>query len=284
MKGALGEINFLADSPHRSAILARLHEGPCTRAGLGAATGASSATLSRVLRAFERREWIARTDQRYELTPLGAFVAVGFETLLQWMETEQQLQGLWKRMPTGLLAFDPQWVADATITLSRRDDPLAPMDRAAEIERGAARSRVLTYALPEPCLSAHRHGITTGTHRVEAVITRDVVRTVAGTAHAPWFGDALPTDRLEVFVSDSDVPHVIGINDDAVYFGVTDERGAPLALIETGDETVFTWAEWIFETYRREAVVLTPETFSRLADADGSDGHSPSDPELIVEK
>lgn len=50
------------------------------------------------------------------------------------------------------------------------------------------------------------------------------------------------------------------------------------------NETVFTWAEWIFETYRREAVVLTPEPFSCLADADGSDGHSSSDPELIVEK
>lgn len=284
MDGPLEEVNFLADSAHRSVILAALHEGPYSRAELGTITGASSATLSRVLRAFEKREWIVRTDHRYELTPIGTFVAIGFDDLLHRMEIEQQLRGVWGRIPAELLEFDAEWVMDATITPSSRDDPLAPMDRAAEIERGAARSRILTHALPDPCLSAHRHGTTTGTHRLEAVVTPDVVRTVAETPHASWVGSVLPSDQLEMFVTDADVPHVIGINDDTVYFGVDDERGAPLALIETSDETVFTWAEWTFETYRREAVALTPEMFSRLYDADDSDGRSSVPFERMIER
>lgn len=280
----LEEINFLADSVYRSAILSRLHEGPCTRAELRADTGASSATLSRVLRAFESRDWIVRAGQRYELTPAGVLVAVGFNDLLHRMEIEQKLRGVWRRIPAALLEFDSEWVMETAITLPSKHNPLAPMDRAAEIEYAAARTRLLTHALPDPCLSAHRHGITTGSHRLEAVVTREVARTLAGTAHAPWIGDVLPTDRLELFVTDVDVPHVIGINDDAVYFGVDDERGAPLALIETSDRTVFVWAERTFESYRREALPLTPDEFSRLRESAGSDDRAPSGSEPLIDR
>lgn len=270
----LQEINFLADSVYRSVVLADLYEGSRTRAELRTETGASSATLSRVLRAFENRNWIVRTDQRYELTPAGVLVAAGFNDLLRRLEIEQKLRGIWSAIPAELLAFDPEWVMEASITLPSKHNPLAPMDRAAEMEYAAAHSRVLTHALPDPCLSAHRRGITTGVHRLEAVVTRDVARTLAETPHAPWIHDALATDRLDLFVTDTDVPYVIGINDTTVYFGVDDERGAPLALIEASDETVFTWAEWTFETSRREAVPLTSEMFSRLRGPDDSDDRS----------
>jgi hypothetical protein len=87
-----------------------------------------------------------------------------------------------------------------------------------------------------------------------------------------------------MFVTDADVPHVIGIGDDTVYFGVDDERGAPLALIETSDETVFVWAEGTFETYRREAVPLTSNEFSHLCNTDESDSQVSLSPELTVER
>lgn len=173
---------------------------------------------------------------------------------------------------------------ETTVTLPSQQDPLAPMDRAAEMEYAAARSRLLTHSLPDPCLSAHRHGITNGSHRLEAVVTQDVARTLAGTPHAPWIGEALSTDRLDVFVTGAEVPHVIGINDDTVYFGVDDEKGAPLALLETSDETVFVRAERTYERYRREALPLTPNEFSRLCETAGSDNRPSSDSEPLVER
>jgi predicted transcriptional regulator len=283
-KRRVEEVNFLADSVYRSAILARLHEGPCTRAELRTDTGVSSATLSRVLRAFEDRDWIARSEQRYELTPPGVLVAVGFDDLLRLMEIERKLRGVWRGIPAALLELDVEWVVETAVTLPNRHNPLAPMDRAADIDYAAARSRLLTHALPDPCLGAHRRGITTGSHRLEAVVTRDVARTLAGTPHAPWIEDVLATDRLDVFVTDAEVPHVIGINDDTVYFGVDDEKGAPLALIETGDETVRVWAEWTFESHRREAFPLAPDEFSRLREAAKSDDRVPSGAEPLIDR
>lgn len=266
----LEEINFLADSVYRSAVLAELRDGPRVRAELSTDTGASSATLSRILRAFEDRDWIVRVGQHYELTPPGVLIAVGFDDLLHRLEMERKLRGIWRLLPAELLKLDPEWMMETTITLPSKYNPLAPMDRAATMEYEAARSRVLTHALPDPCLNAHRHGIAAGTHRLEAVISRDVARTVAETSHATWICDALATDRLDLFVTDADVPYVIGINDDTVYFGIDDERGAPLALIETTDQTLLAWAEWTFETYRRDANPLSSDAFLHLCDADDS--------------
>ena len=278
----LEEIKFLADSDYRSAVLARLNEGPSTRADLRRETGASSATLCRVLGAFETRDWIHRTDRGYELTPFGAFVAAGFGDLLRRMEVEGKLSGIWREVPATLLALEPDWIVDASITLPTRQDPFTPMDRAAELVDGTARSRLLTHALLEPCLVAHRDGITAGSHRFEAVVTGDVVRALAASTHAQWIGTALSTDRFEVYVTDGDVPHVVGINDDAVYFGIADERGAPLALIETDDGTVLDWAASTFESYRRDAVTLTPDGFSPHRETDGSNVRRARGPETVT--
>ncbi len=278
----LEEIKFLADSDYRSAVLARVNDGPSTRAELRRETGASSATLCRVLRAFEARDWLVRTDRGYELTPFGTFVAAGFGDLLRRMEVEGKLSGIWREMPATLLALDPDWIADASITLPTRQGPFAPTDRAAELVDGTARSRLLTHALLDPCLVAHRDGITAGSHRFEAVVTEDVVQALAASTHAPWIGTALSTDRFEVYVTDGEVPQVIGVNDDAVYFGIADERGAPLALIETDDGTVVDWAESTFESYRRDAVALFPDGFSRLRETDGSNARTARGPETVA--
>ena len=266
MDSSLTDIEFLVRSPYRVAVLDALTAGPRNRDELRELTDASSPTLGRILSSFERRDWIVRTGQEYELLALGSFVAEGVLDLLARMETARKLRDVVRWLPTDTLGFDLDCLTDATVTLPSRSDPLAPMRRANELERTARRSRVLTHALPSPCLDAHWEAISTGVHRFDAVLTPGVVATMAQPAHAPQFADVLCSQQSTVFVCDEDVPTVVGINDGVVYVGVDDRNGAPIALIETDDETVRSWAEDTFESYRRTSSLLTLDRFMRMGE------------------
>lgn len=266
MDSSLGDIEFLARSPYRVAVLNALMAGPRDRDALRMASGASSPTLGRILSDFERRGWLVRTGQEYELLLLGTFVAEGVLDLLARMNTARKLRDVARWLPVDTFAFELDCLADATVTLPTRSDPLAPMRRANELERTARRSRVLTHALPSPCLDAHWEAITTGTHRFEAVLTPGVVATMAEPAHGSRFAEILASEQATVFVCDEDIPTVVGINDGVVYFGVDDSKGAPIALIETDDETVRSWAENTFDSYRRKSSPLTRDRFEWRGD------------------
>lgn len=264
MDTALDDVTFLALSENRIALLEILSdERTRTRDELMAATDVSRPTLARILDDLEARAWITQHGQNARITSLGAWVHEEFTALLGMMDTARQLRDVAGWLSTETLAFDLSRLTDATITLPSQSDPLAPMRRAGELERTATRSRVLTHALPTPCLDAHWEAITSGTHRFEAVVTPSVVETMAEPAHVARFEDILTADQAAVFVYDDTIPDVVGINDGVVYFGVDDEQGAPLALIETDDETILAWAEETFESYRREASPLTPDGFAR---------------------
>lgn len=95
-RSTLDDIEFLARSDHRVAVLDALAEGPCDRDDLRGATGASSPTMGRILADFEDRRWIIRDGSTYELTQLGAFVTDRFADLRGAMATERKLRDVWQ--------------------------------------------------------------------------------------------------------------------------------------------------------------------------------------------
>ena len=268
MTTALEDVAFLALSENRVAILAVLSdEQTHTRDGLMDVTDVSRPTLARILDDLDERAWITQRGQDCRITSLGLWVHEEFTGLLEMMSSARRLRDVERWLSTETLSFDLDRLADAFITVPSRNDPLAPMHRASELERTASRSRVLTHALPTPCLDAHWEAITAGTQRFEAVVTPRVVETMANPTHTSRFEEVLEANRTTVFVYDDVIPDVVGINDGVVYFGVDDEKGAPLALIETDDEAVRRWAEETFESYRERASRLTPDGYAEIREA-----------------
>lgn len=255
---AITDIEFLARSVHRIDALCALAERPRSQTELRVVTGASASTVCRLLREFEDRTWIVRDSRHYRTTELGGFVATGFTELIDRMETERTLREMMQWLSIEP-AFDIDRLVDAEITRPNRNDPLAPMTRAGELVGSAARSRVLTYTLPNPCFVPQWQAVTSGTQRCDLVVTPGVIRAMAGPACAPRFRDVLDADRANVFVYEDDIPQIFGINDGVIHFGIDDDKGAPLALIETADETVVSWADETFESYRREARPLSTD-------------------------
>ncbi|QZP38493.1 helix-turn-helix transcriptional regulator [Halobaculum magnesiiphilum] len=278
MNSALDDVAFLALSENRIDLLTVLSdERTHTRDELMDATDASRPTLARILDDFEARVWITQHGQSARITSLGTWVHDEFTDLLEMMDTARQLRTVEQWLSTDTLAFELSCLTDATVTLPSRNNPLAPMLRASELERTARQSRVLTHALPLPCLNAHWEAITTGTHQFEAVVTPNVVETMTEPAHRSQFTDILTDDQATVFVAEEPIADVVGINDGVVYFGIDDDKGAPLALIETDDETVRNWAEERFESYRETSSLLTQDRFVQRQE-------TTHDPERIQER
>lgn len=266
MSTVLDDIRFLSDSEHRLVALEELMEEPRTQPELREATGASSATVSRLIRSFGDRQWIGRDRSRYELTPLGWFVTEEFRQFRDRMESAHQLRSLLEWLPPDLLALGVHRLADARVTFPSPSAPLAPMERATDLKYAASRSRSLSYLLPTPCLGAHWESIVAGKQTLEAVYSPELFEAIAHSDSAAQFVDILESERATASVLMADVPCIVGINDDVVYVFVVNDRGVPLALIETEDEVVFSWAEEVFESCRREAVPVTADEFVRLRD------------------
>ncbi|MFC7044949.1 helix-turn-helix transcriptional regulator [Halobacteriaceae archaeon GCM10025711] len=133
MTPALDDIRFLSDSEHRVIALEELAAGPRTQADLRAATGSSSATVSRLLRSFGERRWIVKDRNEYVLTPLGRFVAEEFDRVYRRMQLADELRDVVEHLPVEEFDFDLRHLENARITRPTRTDTIAPIRREVEL-------------------------------------------------------------------------------------------------------------------------------------------------------
>ena len=117
METSLAEVEFLALSENRVEVLRLLAEGARDRSELAAETGASQATLGRILRDFEERSWVERRGGEYTATATGRLVSRGFTDLLDILATERELRGVVEYLPAEELTFDLRHLSDATVTV-----------------------------------------------------------------------------------------------------------------------------------------------------------------------
>ncbi|WP_458189355.1 helix-turn-helix transcriptional regulator [Haladaptatus sp. NG-WS-4] len=266
MTQALGDIRYLSDSDHRITILELLLEAPQTQSDLRERAEASTATVSRVLRSFEDRDWVVRRSGSYELTPVGRFVALEFIDLHQRLQDAERLQDIVEWLPVGLVDLGIDRFVGASLTFPTSTNPMAVIERTTELGRHASRSRALSHYLPTMCIDGHLEAINEGTQILESVFNSEIYETVACSRPdgSKKILEVLDSDRATLYVYHGDVPHVLGIMDDIVYVGVENDTGVLVALIETTDETVFRWATDTFHAYRDEATLMTRDSFQQL--------------------
>lgn len=264
MCSSLDKIEFLARSEHRAQVLDALAEGPYRRTDLRTTTGASSATIGRILGDFETRRWIVRNGRRYELTELGEFVARQFTDLRDAMEVEDELRDLFQWIPFEQMGIDIECLSDATVTQATEDNPLAVMSRVREFERRTAETQCFADYFPEPCIDTRGAAIEEGSQRLEAVFTPSVVTTTLLSKCASRFTEMVASERTEISIYSGDIPYAAGINDGVAYLVVEDDENTIVGLVETDDERVIAWVEERFEAYRRESTELTTETLANF--------------------
>jgi predicted transcriptional regulator len=263
MESALEEIEFLALSSNRVEVLRLLSEGRRTRSDLAAATGASQATLGRILGDFEERSWVRREGGAYAATATGELVSEGFADLLDVFETEAGLRGVVRYLPDDALDFDLGHLADATITVPSQTRPNAPVKRLLTLLRGANEVRIFSYAFNEQSLTVVEDRTSAGEQTFEGVFSRSAIDALADDSGLRRrLRSLLDADGAELRIRDEEIPVAVTVVDDAVHLLLRDENGVLQASIDADDEVVRAWARETFERYWESASPLRPEDFS----------------------
>jgi predicted transcriptional regulator len=273
MDTARDDVAFLARSENRVDVLATFGPEAISRPVLQETAGVERVTLGRILGDFEDRGWVEKTGGEYALTPLGEMVAGDFEHLLTTVRTARKLESVVRWLPTDEMAFDLRHLGGADITLPTRADPAAPTRVAGQRLRATADVRLLMSVVVAEVVEACASAVASSDQRFEAVFTPAVLETIVGDPTMAARAQAMmASEDVAIYRTDGEVPHIMGLLDDVVAFGVTDDENLPRAYLETSDATVREWAESTYERHRASATLLQP---SDLADAvdDGLSQH-----------
>ncbi|MGM0685202.1 MAG: helix-turn-helix transcriptional regulator [Halobacteriota archaeon] len=262
MEAPLEEIEFLARSQNRVEVLRLVAAEPHTRQELATATGASQATLGRILEDFADRSWVRRDGRRYAATATGELVADGIGELIAVLETEGKLRPLVAFLPTEEFGFDLRHLADATVTVPTRTRPSAPLRHVRDAIEGADTLRAFSHTLNEQTLSTVHDQVTGGDYTFEAVLSPSALDALA--ADTSLWSQVRALSRhanATIRVARGEIPVAALVADETVYLLVRDDHGVLRASLSTGSTPVREWATDRFDRYWERATPFDPLEF-----------------------
>lgn len=263
MEAALEDIEFLALSPNRVEVLRLLADGRHTRRDLADETGASQATLGRILGDFEDRAWVRKESGGYVATATGELVAAGFTDLLASLDTERELRPIVEYLPTDAMDFDLRHLADATITTPSGTRPNAPVQRVLDLLEDASEVRVFSHAFNEQSLTVVQEHTAAGDQTFRGVFSQSAIEALADESGLrERLLDLLGTEGVELRVCPDEIPVAVTVADDRVHLLVRDDSGILRASVDTDDAAVREWADTAFERYWDGAESLERSDFS----------------------
>lgn len=254
------DIAFLANSENRVAIFGTVVDKPRNRTQIRDRTDASSATITRVLRGLEERNWITSVGQEYTATPLGEWVYEEFTRLVDELEAERRLREPLQWIPSDQVTFDVRHLRDAEVLLVEEPDVTGFIRRVHEFQRSGETIRGVTRGVSPEIVETQYESTVHGEACLDLVVTPEVLDVVLDHPTASQqFREMLdePTVRFTVC---EDVPMSIGIVDDKVGINLTDEQGTLKGGLISGDETVLEWALDLFEHCRENGRTVDATT------------------------
>ena len=254
MDQSLDEIEYLSRSENRVQVLKLLTRDALTRRELQDESGASQATLSRILQDFESRQWIQKRDAVYETTALGVWVADCLRALQQALSVSDDLQEFEPWLPTDIDGFDVSWLADAEVITPTPIEPNAPIDRVEHSLRTGQHVRILSYAYNKYCLDANVTAVRERGQRYEAVYTDDAIQSLSDNPE--WRAQLetiLDVDTTAITVYDGDIPCSVEVIDEVVQLILRDEHDVIRAVVESESSPLREWANSLFEQYLDDA-------------------------------
>lgn len=259
----LGEVRFLARSANRVTVLDTLTRGPSGRRALEEETGVARATLGRILDDLVDRGWVVEDDRQYEATELGAYVSRELGSLLDRLAAVPALNAVAEWLPPGGFGFDLGRLADATVVRSTKHDALAPTNHIARHVREADWVRCLTYSVLPGVMDACWRGTVDGGLRLETVLEQRALDGFGANPELIEQADEMAASgQFELYIYPGEIPSTVFVVDEAVLLCLSGGEGAPLAVVESDDEAVRTWAEALIDDHRDDSERLDPSLFT----------------------
>ena len=254
---AIETIELLARSEHRVRILDLLCEsGSLEKHVLGDQVDASRTTIGRNLDVLEEQGWIRRTNAHCEITRQGELVAEKFRTLTETVALGSKLDAFMRWVPDGALDLDLELLTDAEIILPEPGDPDAMVNRHVELIRETANDRVILPVTGLHAFEAVHRKIVEENATSELVVEPTIEETFrTNPSYVELYEEMVATGRFDIRVYDGDIPYYLGVLDDTVQIGVS-EDGEPRAILETESEAVADWAAGVYAEYKDESKPL----------------------------
>jgi predicted transcriptional regulator len=258
MNDAFADVEFLAGSPNRVAVLGALVERPRDRRDLSDALDVSRVTVGRVLGDLEARGWVESDGGGYRATPLGEVVAVEFEDLLETMGTMRELSTVAQWLPSDL-DVDFRRFTGCRVTTPTWSDSVAPVRRASELAREATTLHVAGSGIAPGVIEGIREAAVAG-GTVTFVTTTDGVAVLESSREmSEWMTEAMAAGA-ELF-SHPGFPYLIALCDGTGVIGVNDDDGVPRGFVESEDVAVLEWVRTTIARCRSEATPVGKDSF-----------------------
>lgn len=262
MTGSLDDLEFLARAETRVRAIQLLAENSYNRDELIDRLGISRATLSRLLRQFEDRDWVKKDSDGYTTTRFGSALAQDVTRLLETTATIQRFQGIAQYLPFDELGIKFHQLRGAQVTEASSADPAAPARRVGQLLDSSDRTRILKHAIDPNASRPHYEAVIEGDQRTEVILTRDAITIASQNRDTrQWFQEMI-SNEVPLFRYDGTIPVNLKIIDETVVFSPTDENGLVPALIEITDDDILSWANEFFESYHANAMPVEMEAFA----------------------
>jgi predicted transcriptional regulator len=250
-------LEFLGGSRSRVIILSELEQnGSLNRSDFNKILDTSRTTITRNLDALIDRDLVERQNRTYRLTHNGKFVASELMDLVGAVQATQKLKPILQQIPPSELEFEPQQLADGTVTVSSPADPYAPVNKHIERLESADRVKCLLPVMGINSMKAAERRIHDHGAEHELVVDTSIAERFRSN---PEYNESverlLATGRLSVYVFDGPIPYYLGILDDTIQIGVSDE-GIPQALLEIQSDEIGKQAKEVYDTYRNESILF----------------------------
>ena len=246
---------FLTQSSARVRVLELLDEhGSLRKRDLRDAIDASRVTVRRNVNALEDHDLIAVTGRRCEITALGEIIVEDVLPALETANVVDRLRPLVRWIPEDELDFDLRALSDARIVVSTPTDPYGPIDRHISAIETADRCRLLLPAIGIQPMAVARDRLVDDEAVHELVVSEAVAATLdSRRTYRNLVDEMADSGNYELYCTDREVPFYLGVFEERVQIGVTDDDGQPRALAETDAGVVREWAERTYEEYRTHA-------------------------------
>ena len=264
MNEAIQDIEFLARSAHRVAVLETLVEAPRDRRDLRDATGVSNPTVGRIVRDLEARGWIVGDGGRYEPTPSGEFVTERFVELRRGMSTARRLRDVWQWLPREMDGFAVDLFEDVEVAAPGPGYPYQPIERVTQLLESTDAIRGFGTTLYKSGNLEVFCRRTIDGMDVEYIYAPEILRAVVAWNPA-LTARALERENCTILLHDSlpdDDRCGLNIMDDCIGICGHDPDSAQLeAVIDTTSPEARVWADEVYEEQRREARPFDPDEF-----------------------
>lgn len=266
----LEDIVYLSRTENRIKVLDTLTGEPHTTRELREATGASKATVNRILNEFEERSWTRRSsDGTYEATPQAEHVAFQLRPFIGSMAAVRALGEDIAILPVDELTIGPDndltvglhHFTDATVKRQRPQAQGVGRTRMLEATREAASMNVLSDTSPPRAMGElvqerAEKGDLPGT----TVLTTELFEYLRDHPEEPPQWSNVIEGGRRLYKYDDQIPATLFVSDEVtLIWGVTGEMRRRVIISE--NEAVRGWALDVVERYRERAEAIDPQAF-----------------------